>query len=126
MAFRKKILLSLPCLIILLAIIGVIALRPAQYRARKRATAVILTHVANASRAYFTNYGVWPRSLTELTTANNPQHLIFIELPAEQLTDAWGHPITYVPFDSSTGSGSVTAAARDPKGAPIVFRVDFP
>jgi hypothetical protein len=101
-------------------------LRPAQYRARKTATAVLPTNVANASRAYFTNYGVWPRSLTELTTTNNPQHLIFAEFSGEQLTDAWGHPITYEPFDSSKGRGSVTAAARDPNGAPIVFVLDFP
>ena len=126
MGIRKKILLSMACLIGALAIIAVLALRPAQYRARKTATTMILTNVANASRAYFTNYGFWPRSLTDLTTTNNPQRLIFIEFPGEQLTDAWGHPITYLPFDSSKGRGSVTSAARDPHGVPIVFVVDFP
>ena len=126
MGFRKKILLLVPCLIVALGIIAVVALRPAQYRARKAATAVILTNVANASRAYFTNYGFWPRSLTDLTTTNNPWHLIFIEFPGDQLTDAWGHPITYLPFDSSKGRGSVTAAAHDPNGTSIVFVVDFP
>lgn len=125
MAVLKKLFVSLPFLIVALAIIAVIALRPAQYRARKAATAVILTNVANASRAYFTNYGVWPRSLAELTTTNNPQHLIFIEFQGDQLADAWGHPITYQPFNSSKGRGSVTATARDPSGAPIVFTVDF-
>ena len=126
MTFRKRALLSFVCAIVVLAIIAVIALRPAQYRARARVTGAILTNVASASRAYFTNYGVWPRSLADLTTRNNPQHLIFIEFDGDQLTDGWGHAIRYVPFDSSKGQGSVIATARDRNGTPVLFSVDFP
>jgi type II secretory pathway pseudopilin PulG len=94
-------------------------------RTREKATTASLLVVAEASRSYFTNCGTWPQTISELTTTNNPKHSLFLWLPGPYPLDGSGRPLTYVPYDSNTGSGAVQSRKRIPGGAEIIYEVRF-
>ena len=84
-----------------------------------------LQAVATASRYYFTNCGVWPSSINELTTTNNPKQAIFLFVGSTPLADAWDRPLTYIPVNATNGSGAVQSRARDCDGREVVYEVRF-
>jgi type II secretory pathway pseudopilin PulG len=125
MKIQKRVLIAVALLIAAAAGVGAI-LRGLRYTARRDFTRVVLTNIAFESRAYFTNFGVWPRTLAELTTTNNPGAMIFYEFDGKQPTDGWGKPISYIPFEQSTGRGSVCARVPDQEGRVTLLEVRFP
>ena len=126
MKIQKRILIPVILLTAAVAIAGAILLRGPQYAARITATRLVLTNLAFESRAYYTNFGVWPRTMAELTTTNNPGAMIFYEFDGKQPTDGWGKSISYFPYDPSSGKGSVCAHVPDQRGRPTLLEISFP
>jgi len=103
--------------------VGFFWLPGARERARAKATLMVLQAVASASHIYFTNCGVWPRTIGELTTTNNPRGAIFLLVCSPPLADAWGQPLTYTPFNET--NGSVQSHTRKRDGREVVYEVRF-
>ena len=123
MKLRKRILFLAVFLLIALLVMWGLALREMKQRARVASTLMKLQAVANASRGYFSDCGVWPRTISEMTTANNPKQAVYLEFSNPPPKDGWGRPLTYLPFNTSTGSGAVQSRSRD--GREIRYEVKF-
>ena len=72
-----------------------------------------LEQIALGSRTYFRDYGTWPKSMDDLT--NNPKRIRYANLDVANITDAWGNPVQYHPYDDSLGYGSVVSLGADGK-----------
>ena len=126
MKSRKRLLLVTISVIAVALLAAVVWLPRPHYRAYSLQTVNTLNEVAEASRQYFSIYGKWPNTLAELTTPSGPKRMVFLRVTAEtRLADRWGHPLTYIPFDSSKGFGIVQSHARDRGGREVVFEVSF-
>jgi len=66
-----------------------------------------------------------PSTTTELTTTNNPKQAIFLSVGNPPLSDAWGQPLTYIPFSETNGSGVVQSHTRDRGGRDVVYEAKF-
>src|SRR5262245_6103482 len=104
MKSRKRLLLVTMSVIAVALLATVLWLPRLRYRAYSVQTLITLNEVAEASRQYFFTYGKWPNTLAELTTPGGPKRMVFLRVsPETGLADRWGHPLTYIPFDSSKG-----------------------
>jgi hypothetical protein len=106
-------------------VVGVLWLPTARHQAQAKATLMTLDLVATVSRLYFSNCGVWPRTISELTTTNNPKQTVFLLVVGSPLGDGWGRPFTYIPFNPTNGSGSVQSHAHDRHGREVLYEVRF-
>jgi hypothetical protein len=97
-----------------------------RFKAQVAHTRTTLDLVAAAARSYFTNYGVWPQKLAQLTTTNNPKGLVFLLVQNSEVTDGWGRQITLKPYDPAIHSGAVQARAFDRQGQAFTYEVRFP
>ena len=123
MKLRKRILFLSAFLLIVILVVGWVSLREMKQRARVASTLMKLQAVANASRGYFSDCGVWPRAISEMTTANNPKQAVYLEFSDPTPKDGWGRPLTYLPFNTNTGFGAVQSRSRD--GREILYEVKF-
>jgi hypothetical protein len=108
---------------ITLALIGAVVLaaivvQPIFHRKDGPGFAAARTHaelraIANASRAYFEEYGTWPTSFGDLTI--NPKKIIFVESAPFSVVDGWNRPVVYQPYDAKLGYGSVLSLGKDGK-----------
>ncbi len=106
-------------------ILGLFWLPGTREQARVNVTLLNLQAVAAASRSYFTNCGVWPRTISELTTTNNPKQAVFLVVTRPPLADAWGQPLAYLPYDASNRAGAVQSRKRGGDGRQVVYEVKF-
>jgi hypothetical protein len=83
-------------------------------------TQQLVQWIAAASDGYYTTYGHWPSSISELT--KTPSGTIFANPTEIDGNDGYGHPLIYKPFDAAAGFGSVTSYGRD--GRPGGTNVD--
>ena len=121
----RKLIIIVGVFMFALLVFGWFWLPGARHQARAKATLMTLQVVATTSRYYFDNCGVWPSSIAELTTTNNPKQAIFLSVGSPPLKDAWGRPLTYIPFNATNGSGAVQSHTRDLDGREVVYEVKF-
>jgi hypothetical protein len=73
-----------------------------------------LKSISWASQSFHVEYGIWPKTLSDLT--NNPGNLQFISFDGQRgATDAWDRVYIYQPFDAAKGYGAVISYGRDGK-----------
>src|SRR5712692_4057748 len=94
--------------VVALAVWTLVALRPAAATAETR---VLLLNTRAACTSYFSYYGQWPASLSDLD--HNPSNIVFILWPKSGPNDRWGRSIQYKAFKPALGYGSLTSYGRD-------------
>lgn len=121
----RKLIIIVGVFFFTLLVVGFFWLPGVRHQAQANATLMTLEVVAIASRYYFTDCGVWPSSIAELTTTNNPKQAVFLGVGNPPLADAWGRPLTYIPFNTTNGSGAVRSHSHDRDGREVVYEVKF-
>ncbi len=84
-------------------------------RAPAQESRLELKVIADASKRYYREHGVWPTQFNQLWSANMILRISSVSNGVPQTYDGWRHPFIYRPFDVSKGYGEVMSLGRDGK-----------
>ncbi len=74
---------------------------------------MMLHQLDAACRAYAVEYGTLPMEFSDLT--NNPRGILFFDAGDRGISDGWGFPIVYEPFNATRGYARLLSFGKDGK-----------